>query len=619
MRLGWTVPASIALVLSGCAPRILVSQLDQGGTPALGVPWNLPMTQYTLTITRQVTECNGSLDGKVTVAVTQGKTVDPDMRYVLYSDGFWATSDIATTIAADGTSTGLNAQSADQTASVITNVITTAADVGMAAGSRQPSALFKCSDEVTAAKTKLNPGKGQGTPLQQIVDADSAAVTAANIQVTKLVTALQTDPSQKHALSQADEDLATKVAQLTKDQAALTANLEVVQNVQTVVWPQHSNDFNQAHAFTLAQTDALNWLFVQQEGKWQKWKANPQRPDEKPPVIPVDQFDVSIALYRPDRDGGWTSAPLTTIAPNIKVGVPVRVAGLGRLMICVGAKGEVKDVDHGACPLTLPAEQTLAENQSVPISPDARVLQLGQIYIVPMTGGTFKSEMAAIALDANGNPTSIEIAEKASVASAATGTVAAAATQIEAIPGQIAAAKLARTQAAASQINANDALVQAQANAQLAKPIAQATAQGALATAQANLATAQATAATAGPSGQLALVTAQNNLAIAQAAAAAAQANPNAQKQIDVANAQAALTQAQAAAAAAGPIGRQAVLTAESNLATAQAAADTALLPAAQRSLDAVTTQTTVLNAQAAEVNAQVTLAKANAALQASP
>jgi hypothetical protein len=553
------------------------------------------------------------------VAVTQGKTVDPDMRYVLYSDGFWATSDITSTLGADGTSTGLNAQSADQTASVITNVITTAADIGMAAAARPQSTFFKCSDDVNAALLKLAPGKGQGTPLKQIVDADSAAVTSATTQVAKLVTALQTDPSQRHALSLADEDLATKTALLTKDQAALTANLKVVQDVQTVVWPTRSSNLNQPHAFALPPAVALNWVFVQQDGKWQKWKANPQNPAEEPPVIPADQFDVSVALYRPDGRSGWTSAPLATGSPNIKVGVPVRVAGLGRLMICVGAKGNDPASDHGACPATLPAGQPLAKNQSLPISPDAPVLQLGQIYIVPMTGGTFKSEMAAITLDANGNPTSIEIAEKASVAATATGTIAAAATQIEAIPGQIAAARLAQTQAASSQINANDALIQAQANAQLAAPTAQAIAQGALATAKANLATAQATAASAGPAGQLALVTAQNNLAIAQAAAAAAQANPAAQQQIDVANAEAALTQAQAAAAAAGPAGQQAVLTAEGNLATAQAAAAAALSPAAQQSLDAVTTQTTVLNAQAAEINAQVTLAKANAALQPSP
>jgi hypothetical protein len=557
----WLLVAGLALVLGGCSSAITVAKLDPNGPPPKGVPWNLAMTQFSLTITRQVISCENALNGKVTVAVSQGKAVDPDHRYVLSSDGIWATTDITSTLATDGTSTGLNAHSEDQTAAIVTNLITTAAQAAVLFGSTDTNLRFRCSEAVRNARAKLDPPKGKGTPLKDIVDADTDAVTAATARVTQLAAAVETDPSAKHALSLASQDLVAKTAQLTEDQAQLNANLKVIQTVQTVVWPLAGGDVAAAHIFRMSQGEAQKWIeWRQPDGTW---KAG--GPDYMPREIAVDQFDVSLALYHPDAHGGWTTIPRTTAGADIKVGVPVRVAGPGRLLVCTGGLDE-QQVDRGPCPVELPADWHPGKNQSIPLHPDPLVLQLGQMYVVPVAGGRFKSEAAVIALDANGNPTSIEIAEKGAVAQAATGTVAQGLTSIAAIPNQVSAARLARTQAETSQINAENALAQAQANSQTSGATAQATAEAALATAQANLATARANAESAGPAGQLALVTAQNNLAVAQAAAEARLANPDALKQIDLAN-----------------------------------------------------TQTSIFNAQAAQVNAQVALAKAKAALQEQP
>ena len=61
-----------ALALAGCSSNITVAKLDPSGPPPTGVPWNLAMTQYTLTITRQVISCDTTMNAKVSVAVTQG-------------------------------------------------------------------------------------------------------------------------------------------------------------------------------------------------------------------------------------------------------------------------------------------------------------------------------------------------------------------------------------------------------------------------------------------------------------------------------------------------------------------------------------------------------------------
>jgi len=549
-----------ALALAGCSSNITVAKLDPSGPPPTGVPWNLAMTQYTLTITRQVISCDTTMNAKVSVAVTQGKALDPNMRYVLSSDGFWATSDITSGLNADGTSLSLNGHSEDQTATVITNVITTAAQIATAGGAGGgDGAVFQCTPAVETARINLDPTQSKdpkvrkGPSLAAIVDTDNNDVTAATALVTQLTSAVQTDPSKKKALSQASKDLSDKKDKLTKDQATLTANLKVVQDVQTVVWPPSGDVVKSDSLFTLDETVAQKWVH------WVVYSGGqPTSVASKPfPAGSMKKFDVSLALYRPVYGvtgvESWTTKPPSSTTPDIKVGVPVRVAGIGRLMVCTGVT---------PCSDMVTPNQHLTATEALPIKPDAPVLQLGQMYVVPITGGTFKSELAAINLDANGNPTSIEIAEKTAVAAAATGALSSGLTQIAAIPGQVAAAKLTRTQGETAQINAQNALTQAQANAKLAGVTSTTVAQGAYATAQANLATAQATAQSAGPAGQLALVTAQNNLAVAQAQAA----------QI---------------------VG----------------------LPEDPGALAALNTQTTLLTAQANEINAEAALAKARAAL----
>lgn len=542
---------ALAAAVGGCASSIKVTKLDPKAAPPTGVPWNLPMTQYTLTITRQVMSCHGTMNVDVSVAAAQGKALDPTMQYVLSSRGFWATSDITAGLGADGVSTSLNAQSVDQTGPVITGLVTTAAQIAIAAGARAPKKpYFWCKPSVDAAIAKLKPADPRVPSPKDVVDDDNKAVTDATARVTQLVAEVQSNPSRRHVLALADEDLMVKTAKLNKDQADLTATLKIVQDVQTVVWPAKGDIFKSDHAFKIDESAAQKWIdwFVDEPAA-----KTPVTTTPLPKLKGLDAFDVSVALYRPgDTSGVWTAAPPPAV-PDITVGVPFRVAGLARLMICTRGN---------ACPETLDLASPLQDYESLPIKPDARVLQAGQMYVVPVSGGTFKSELGAISLDTNGNPTSIEIAEKTAVVAAAAGQAASTATQVAAIPVQVAAAKLARTQAETAQINAEISLSQAKASATTATATAEDAAQTAFATAQANLATAQANALSAGPAGQLALVTAQNNLAVAQANAGTA----DQQGKLALAN-----------------------------------------------------MQTTLLTAQANGLNAQVAIAKANAALAGSP
>ena len=211
---------------------------------------------------------------------------------------------------------------------------------------------------------------------------------------------------------------------------------------------------------------------------------------------------------------------------------PVRLPQVGRLLTCVITK----------CPTTaLPEGPSKKPNET---ATDLPVLQLGQIYMVPVGGGRFRSESAAIALNDDGVPTSIQVAETVAAAVAASAAAKDAATQLAALPGQIDAARLARTEAELKQLKANADLATAQANAAVQGQTTALAAQTALVNAQTNLATAQTNA---GLPLQTAALTAETALLNAQAALANAQTNAQNVDQTSAWAAQATLANAQAA------------------------------------------------------------------------
>src|SRR5450432_2647461 len=105
--------ACAALATASCATGISITPVKDGSAALKGVPWNLPMTQFTITITRHVTKCGAKIGGSVEFLASSGIVIDPDQRFVLASNGWFSTSEITSTLAASGISTGLNAESTD--------------------------------------------------------------------------------------------------------------------------------------------------------------------------------------------------------------------------------------------------------------------------------------------------------------------------------------------------------------------------------------------------------------------------------------------------------------------------------------------------------------------------
>ena len=335
------------------------------------------------------------------------------------------------------------------------------------------------------------------------------------------------------------------------DQALLNASLKAITDTQTVVWPRSAKESLSADPFELDQSVAQSWV------TWANLPKDDTGKELPPPPIATDAFKVWLALYRADDTGGWTRPLDTPKVGDVTVGVPVRLPRLGRLLACSGK----------TCDDKLSKNWTADDNHTQLIEPDGPVLQFGQLYNVPLTGGTFKSEGAAITLDANGVPTSIQVTEKAAAASVATAAAQSAMTTVADIPGKITAAKLAKTQTILNQLKADNDLAAAKAASSTAGETATANAKTAYLNATNALAIANANAQSAGELGLLA--------------------------------AQTALTQ-------------QEVALQQQQAALGGAKASSAIAPA----VEALNASTTLLNAKAANINAQVALSKAEQALK---
>lgn len=516
------VPGMV-LAFGGCASGIVVTHVEPGQAALKGNPWNLGMTQFKVTITRQVVGCGEQIKGAVEVLVSPTMVLDEQQRYVLVSNGWWATSDITSNLSPTGISTGLNASSTDATATFIGGAVGTIAQIaiGLAAGAAQappsvpPPPVQLCNAGVALAVAELYPPAAtKKIGLKARVDQNIADLAAATAKLTLLTAQAQSDASYKAQLATALADQAALQSQLSVHQALLAKYIHLTSDTQVVSWPRMANDFRRDEPYLLDDDTYFKWATPNADSAQAR-----------------GDFGVYLALYRQNlSDGAW-SRPGPPPISDVSVGVPVRLAQIGRLLVCVGSK----------CPLMLAEGQNRNPKQ---IASDFVVLQLGQLYNVPLTGGTFKAETAVVAMDSNGLPTIIQVSEKAAAGAVLATATKDAATQLAALPAQLRAAELAKTTAQTSQITANVALSTAEANAAAQGETSTLAAQTALLNAQNALATAKANA---GMPLQTAAVTAQTALLNAQAALVTAQANSTVTDQTSVLAAQTTLINAQTA------------------------------------------------------------------------
>jgi hypothetical protein len=510
-----------ALLSTGCAGITVTKapSLDTGSSMQ-GAPWNLAMTRFTVTISRHIIKCGPSIDVKVETMASANAVLDTEQRYLLTSNGWFATSDIKSTLAPTGYATGLNTTSMNAASTIVGNVVGTAAQVAItlaSAGVSAPEgkAIEFCTPDLKTAVDTLYPVGG--TPLKKQLDKSNAelAVLSANVAMLHAQASVDKDNKTiKAALLQAIADQRVATDDLRKKQTEFAEAIKASSNIQTVTWPTNASEFRRDTPFSVDDAVLKQWISRGVDGPNAKMK-----------------MDVYLALYSQPAAGGW-SAPKINTKPNLSLGVPVRMPRAAKLVMC--------SVDP--CPPAFPDGAFLTDKQT---AADFMVLQTGPIYSIPVAGGAFRAETAKIDMDPNGVPTNLQTAQTAAGAAALSGTVKEAATTLAALPASVRAAELARTKAEKDQIDASIALQTAQQ--------------------------------TAGLQGQTAMITAQNNLIAAQNAHSTALHNAALQpiqQETGTYNAHAQAYQAQAALAIAqanaGVVDQTSVLAAQASLITAE-------------------------------------------------
>jgi len=284
----------------------------------------------------------------------------------------------------------------------------------------------------------------------------------ASAKLTLLAALKNEDPSSRQALVQALSDQQNAALEVDLLKQNLTQALQATTDVQTTVWPRVSRGKEWTTVISNTEVLRKEWADDASPDGWDDFLKN---------------MDVHAGLYTFNRDSG---EPELFKAPDHGMsdsssgtdasldGLPIRVAQMGLLVTCAGP----------SCNTTSKPDDLLVEN-TVKVF-EQPVLQMGDVSFVRMRGGSFKSESAVVKLDDNGNPTSIQVMEKAAAAAGATASVQDALTQLSGIRSTLEANKLAQTNAKTAQYEANTKLATAKATAQLSAQTGQATATAAL-------------------------------------------------------------------------------------------------------------------------------------------
>ncbi|TBR36475.1 MULTISPECIES: hypothetical protein [Dyella] len=440
----------IAACLSASCSGISVTKLnDMDPKTAIGVPYNLPKTTFSIAVTRRVISCNGPLKGQVVAVVKAGTSVDADARYTLRSNGWLNTSSVKSTYGTDGRSLSLSTTVTNQAGPMIADTVSTVASIAalFAAGAGYSPA---CSGKSDSDPDGIPYALSQIKLLQESLKKESDQLVVATRTVTLMTSQLtvwgrDADKQFKSRLTEAikqQQDIATK---MSADEKSLADYLERTSDTQTYEFPLDR------HIASGAKEIPADLVSATGSPKWGTVKAGDKSD-------PRDQFRVYF-LIEPSDLHGIVSAPLpeTTAcgtndsldhgcAPSLDIqsGVPVRFPRQSKLLMCIA-----KPCGTGS------NEVVIWEGP---------VLQIGRVYPVPAKGGLFKSSTMDMTADGNGVPTMVALADT----SAAAASVASGAKQVAAslagIPAAIDSAKLAEVTAQSNLLQAKNTLATAKAN-----------------------------------------------------------------------------------------------------------------------------------------------------------
>lgn len=428
-----TLAASGALcALGACTTTSFeLAKVDLGASrTAQGVPYDLPMTQYEIEITRRIKDCTNNLTGVTKAEIKAVRVVaDPAHMYAVDPTrltNWMKTSDFKVEYYPSGGVRAVNASVEDQAGPVIANVVGGAVKLVVltgAGGAGGGKGVNVCSVDVQAAMAKI-PG------LMAALGADKAEVSrwtaplaAATAKAAKL--SGNVDDATRRELRLAADALEAASVKMAGAKDDLQEQLDVITDVRSEIWPEAGDDFAKGPV-QLPASVLRTWT------------------GPKVSSIEIRKLDVHFRL---ERAAGFGRDPATSAHQTIasRGGLPVRRAAPGRLVVCGDADCR--------------SENTAA----VLVIKEGPVAQLGPLYSIPFQNAAFQANSLSLALDEAGGLQSVGVVQKASVAKEASAAFKDTASQLAALPGEIATARAARIKAKTEETQARRALAEAQA------------------------------------------------------------------------------------------------------------------------------------------------------------
>lgn len=128
--------ASFCMIATGCTTMIKVEPVTDAAATGFGVVYFLPMVEYEIALTRQLTRCDAfnqedkaqklQVGIKFTAAVTTRFVQDPSKAFLIQYDalsGPTKTTDVAIELYENGTLKSINAEAKDETRQILANIV----------------------------------------------------------------------------------------------------------------------------------------------------------------------------------------------------------------------------------------------------------------------------------------------------------------------------------------------------------------------------------------------------------------------------------------------------------------------------------------------------------------
>jgi hypothetical protein len=477
----------VVLMSTGCVNLQVAPVTAASNVPLKGVTYNLPFTQFELTVSRTLKECS-STSGKLDLSYETTVTVvsvasQPDSSQEYQLDlqslsSFWKTSDLKITFYPGGMLQLVNASASDQTAQIIQNVAsglgTIAVKIATSGLGAAQGTTPECKPDVLDALAKHKPTPGQSlSPIDEALQATTdqlakdTAVLKSWAAVSVAMGTRLDSATQKHiadAVTQVNIDTAQQVVA----QKAVTSYQKLLTVTQTFRWPvTGALDMLSGHP------PAANSLYQQVTlpggtAAFTKWVAN---------FSPADNYFISG--LRLERLPGADILPPTSDITGSS-GIRYRVPGRGRLIICQSKPAtntniyEALDPHIPACsdpvglPKTLPPTTAAVWEGMVP--------QLGRIQYLPYKNGPFQNNTLSATFNQDGTLASAEYSVPTSAGVTASGALNSVATTAGQTAKSIVTAPTTKLTAELTQVQTQNNLLSAQGTATTAEQTALASA-----------------------------------------------------------------------------------------------------------------------------------------------